>query len=57
VQGPLKKYPAVTGAQFTKAAMERNYSALKAKQAELSSGKAAVTVSVSEVAPDGVWWT
>ena len=54
MQGPLKKYPAVTGAQFTKAAMERNYSALKAKQAELSSGKAAVTVSVSEVAPEGV---
>lgn len=35
IQGPLKKYPEVTGAQFTKNAMSRNFSALKAKQEEL----------------------
>lgn len=39
IQGPLKKYPKVTGAEFTKAAMERNFSALKAKQAELEEKK------------------
>ncbi|KAK8101730.1 leucoanthocyanidin dioxygenase [Apiospora kogelbergensis] len=33
VQGPLKKYPLVTGSQFTEAAMKRNYSALEAKMA------------------------
>ncbi|GAB7347602.1 hypothetical protein MBLNU459_g4479t1 [Dothideomycetes sp. NU459] len=36
IQGPRKKYPAVTGAEFTKKAMERNFAALKAKQAELA---------------------
>ncbi|KAK4497960.1 hypothetical protein PRZ48_010616 [Zasmidium cellare] len=35
IQGPKGKYPKVTGAEFTKAAMERNYNALKAKQEEL----------------------
>jgi isopenicillin N synthase-like dioxygenase len=35
IQGPLKKYPMVTGAEFTKAAMERNFAALKAKKEEL----------------------
>lgn len=39
IQGPLKKYPMVTGAEFTKAAMERNYRALKAKQAENGEGR------------------
>ncbi|KAK6834923.1 hypothetical protein PG987_009617 [Apiospora arundinis] len=33
IQGPLKKYPLVTGSQFTEAAMKRNYSALEAKKA------------------------
>lgn len=35
IQGPLKKYPAVSGAQFTKNAMERNFKALQAKKNEL----------------------
>lgn len=48
VQGPLKKYPVVTGAEFTKAAMMRNYAALEAKK-ELSS-KTAVSVQTAEVA-------
>lgn len=39
IQGPLKKYPKVTGAEFTKAAMERNFNALKAKQEELGQKK------------------
>ncbi|EME41960.1 hypothetical protein DOTSEDRAFT_72908 [Dothistroma septosporum NZE10] len=39
IQGPLKKYPKVTGADFTKAAMERNYNALKTKQTEIVSGR------------------
>ncbi|OCL02059.1 Clavaminate synthase-like protein [Glonium stellatum] len=32
IQGPLKKYPAVTGEEFTRNAMNRNFSALKAKK-------------------------
>ena len=35
IQGPLKKYPMVTGAEFTKQAMERNFAALKVKKEEL----------------------
>ncbi|OTA99646.1 hypothetical protein M426DRAFT_324965 [Hypoxylon sp. CI-4A] len=30
IQGPLKKYPKVSGSEFTKAAMKRNYDALEA---------------------------
>ncbi|KAI1206292.1 Clavaminate synthase-like protein [Annulohypoxylon truncatum] len=37
IQGPLKKYPMVTGSEFTKAAMKRNYEALEAKKKELAS--------------------
>ncbi|OCK75736.1 iron/ascorbate family oxidoreductase [Lepidopterella palustris CBS 459.81] len=32
IQGPLKKYPAVTGEEFTRSAMNRNFAALKAKK-------------------------
>lgn len=39
IQGPLKKYPEVTGAQFTKAAMDRNFAALQAKKEQLSQGE------------------
>ncbi|KAK3099062.1 hypothetical protein LTR53_019165, partial [Teratosphaeriaceae sp. CCFEE 6253] len=39
IQGPQKKYPMVTGAEFTKAAMERNFAALKAKKEELGQPK------------------
>ncbi|KAJ5151317.1 uncharacterized protein N7482_010569 [Penicillium canariense] len=31
IQGPLKKYPIVTGAQFTESAMQRNFAALQEK--------------------------
>lgn len=31
IQGPLKKYPMVTGAQFTDSAMKRNFAALQEK--------------------------
>ncbi|RDW87278.1 putative iron family oxidoreductase [Coleophoma crateriformis] len=36
IQGPLKKYPMVTGAEFTRNAMQRNFAALKAKQEALA---------------------
>jgi len=46
IQGPLQKYPMVTGAEFTKNAMNRNFAALKAKREALAevaaTGKAAV---------------
>ena len=35
IQGPNKKYPMVTGAEFTKAAMEKNFAALKARKEQL----------------------
>ncbi|KAI7307888.1 Clavaminate synthase-like protein [Hortaea werneckii] len=35
IQGPRGKYPKVTGAEFTKAAMERNFAALTAKKEEM----------------------
>lgn len=47
IQGPLKKYPKVTGAEFTKAAMDRNFAALQAKQREMKpseSGGATIPV-------------
>jgi isopenicillin N synthase-like dioxygenase len=31
IQGPLKKYPMVTGEEFTKNAMSRNYQAIQEK--------------------------
>ncbi|KAH8891377.1 Clavaminate synthase-like protein [Thozetella sp. PMI_491] len=36
IQGPLKKYPMVTGTQFTQAAMKRNFAALEQKKAALA---------------------
>lgn len=33
VQGPMKKYPMMTGAEFTQRAMTRNFAALEAKKA------------------------
>lgn len=35
IQGPLKKYPMVTGKQFNEAAMSRNFAALKAKAEQM----------------------
>ncbi|KAH7033244.1 uncharacterized protein B0I36DRAFT_321031 [Microdochium trichocladiopsis] len=40
IQGPLKKYPMVTGQQFNEAAMKRNYAALEAKKASMAVGTA-----------------
>ena len=34
IQGPLKKYPMVTGEEFTRAAMNRNFAALQQKGEE-----------------------
>ena len=36
IQGPLKKYSKVTGAEFTRNAMNRNFAALRAKRAEIA---------------------
>lgn len=36
IQGPGKKYEMVTGREFTKRAMERNFAALKAKKEEVN---------------------
>ncbi|KAI8951309.1 oxoglutarate/iron-dependent oxygenase [Xylaria longipes] len=33
IQGPLKKYPAVSGSEFIQAAIKRNYAALEARRA------------------------
>lgn len=56
IQGPLKKYPLVTGEQFTKNAMARNFSALQAKLQAKTAEKDSIstirapTVSVVETA-------
>lgn len=39
IQGPGKKYPAVTGKEFTEKAMNRNFAALKAKKEALMNVK------------------
>ncbi|KAF1991608.1 Clavaminate synthase-like protein [Aulographum hederae CBS 113979] len=39
IQGPKKKYPVVTGEQFTREAMRRNFAALEAKRAAMGKGK------------------
>ncbi len=44
IQGPLRKYPAVTGEEFTRAAMGRNFKALQAKKEALEEGKHAFEV-------------
>jgi hypothetical protein len=50
IQGPQKKYPLVTGEEFTRNAMQRNYQALLAKTAQSDlQEKPAATVSVKEV--------
>lgn len=41
IQGPKKKYPVVTGEEFTTRAMQRNFSALQEKQRELAAAAAA----------------
>ncbi|KAH8598162.1 hypothetical protein B0O99DRAFT_507058 [Bisporella sp. PMI_857] len=39
IQGPLKKYPLITGKGFTDRAMSRNFAALKAKRAVLEEAR------------------
>jgi hypothetical protein len=39
IQGPKKKYPAITGSEFTKRAMERNFKALQEKKTQLEEVK------------------
>ena len=41
IQGPLKKYPSITGREFTDRAMKRNFTAVKAKQQALAAAAAA----------------
>jgi len=36
VQGPGRKYPMVTGKEFTRAAMERNFRAVRAREEEVA---------------------
>ncbi|KAK4903416.1 hypothetical protein LTR27_000347 [Elasticomyces elasticus] len=50
IQGPKKKYPLVTGAEFTQAAMNRNYAALQVKKAELGQTVASVVGSTRAIA-------
>lgn len=47
IQGPLKKYPMVTGAEFTKKAMGRNFAALQAKKEALAEVRDNVTEAIS----------
>jgi isopenicillin N synthase-like dioxygenase len=50
IQGPLKKYPMVTGEGFTRAAMNRNFAALKAKKDGLQEAKDVRDVSIAGAA-------
>lgn len=45
IQGPQKKYPAVTGEEFTRNAMQKNFAVLEAKKARLAAAAAAADVS------------
>lgn len=47
IQGPLKKYPVVTGKEFTQRAMDRNFKALKAKKEALESVKDSAAAAAS----------
>ena len=49
IQGPLKKYPMVTGEEFTRAAMNRNFAALQKNLEEHKVGEA-ITCNVSVAA-------
>jgi isopenicillin N synthase-like dioxygenase len=51
IQGPEKKYPLVTGEEFTRNAMQRNFTALLAKTAQASlAPKTTASATVTEVA-------
>jgi isopenicillin N synthase-like dioxygenase len=47
IQGPLKKYPVITGREFTAAAMQRNFAALKAKKESLMAVKNESSIGVA----------
>lgn len=47
IQGPAKKYPAVTGEEFTRNAMQRNFAILEAKRAELAATKSGAVNSMA----------
>ena len=47
IQGPLKKYPMVTGEEFTRAAMNRNFAALQKKIGDKKVEAVTSTVSVA----------
>lgn len=47
IQGPGKKYPAVTGKEFTQAAMNRNFAALKEKKAQLEEVKSGAEAAIA----------
>ncbi len=47
IQGPLKKYPVVTGREFTKQAMRRNFAALEKTKAASAIQREPVTVATT----------
>ncbi len=49
IQGPLKKYPMVTGKEFAAATMSRNFASLKAKKEALGSVANSAAVAASRV--------
>ena len=46
IQGPLKKYPLITGQQFTANAMKRNFAAVQAKQKALAAAIAPASTAI-----------
>ncbi|KAI9654344.1 MAG: hypothetical protein M1821_006660 [Bathelium mastoideum] len=46
IQGPLKKYPVVTGEEFNRNAMNRNFAALKAKKEAMETSKHGLLTTV-----------
>jgi isopenicillin N synthase-like dioxygenase len=49
IQGPLKKYPLITGEEFTRNAMNRNFNALEAKRLAEQAGLQRVAVEGGKV--------
>lgn len=52
IQGPLKKYPLVTGGEFTRNAMNRNYKALQDKLNKKEEKASSVATHVQEVSTE-----
>lgn len=51
IQGPLKKYPLVTGEEFTRNAMKRNFNALEAKRIAAAEHKQHVDIKGGMTVP------